>query len=73
MAATLEGLERDDLVRPATGADAVDGVPAELVAEPASVEEASRVLAAASRAAKKVVVVGNGSKLASATRRSGST
>ena len=63
MAATLEGLERDDLVRPATGADAVDGVPAELVAEPASVEEASRVLAAASRAAKKVVVVGNGSKL----------
>jgi len=63
VAATLEGLERDDLVRPATGADAVDGVPAELVAEPASVEEASRVLAAASRAAKKVVVVGNGSKL----------
>ena len=63
MAATLEGLERDDLVRPATGADAVDGVPPELVAEPASVEEASRVLAAASRAGKKVVVVGNGSKL----------
>jgi glycolate oxidase FAD binding subunit len=63
VAATLEGLERDDLVRPATSADAVDGVPAELVAEPASVEEASRVLAAASRAAKKVVVVGNGSKL----------
>jgi glycolate oxidase FAD binding subunit len=63
VAATLEGLERDDLVRPATGADAVDGVQAELVAEPASVEEASRVLAAASRAGKKVVVVGNGSKL----------
>jgi glycolate oxidase FAD binding subunit len=63
VAVTLEGLERDDLVRPATGADAVDGVQAELVAEPASVEEASRVLAAASRAGKKVVVVGNGSKL----------
>jgi glycolate oxidase FAD binding subunit len=63
VAATLEGLERDDLVRPADGADAVDGVQAELVAEPASVEEASRVLAAASRAGKKVVVVGNGSKL----------
>src|SRR6266511_272027 len=63
VAATLDGLERDDLVRPATGADAVDGVQAELVAEPASVEEASRVLAAVSRAAKKVVVVGNGSKL----------
>jgi glycolate oxidase FAD binding subunit len=63
VAATLEGLERDDLVRPATGADAVDGVQAELVAEPASVEEASRVLAAASRAGKKVVVVGSGSKL----------
>ena len=63
MAATLEGLEHDDLVRPATGRDAVDGVQAELVAEPASVEEASRVLAAASRAGKKVVVVGSGSKL----------
>jgi glycolate oxidase FAD binding subunit len=63
VAATLEGLERGDLVRPATGADAVDGVPAELVAEPASLEEASRVLAAASHAGKKVVVVGNGSKL----------
>jgi glycolate oxidase FAD binding subunit len=63
VAATLEGLERDDLVRPATGADAVDGVQAELVAEPASVEEASRVLTAASRAGKKVVVVGSGSKL----------
>jgi glycolate oxidase FAD binding subunit len=63
VAATLEGLERGDLVRPATGADAVDGVPAELVAEPASLEEASRVLAAASRAGKHVVVCGNGSKL----------
>jgi glycolate oxidase FAD binding subunit len=63
VAATLEGLERGDLVRPATGVDAVDGVPAELVAEPASLEEASRVLAAASRAGKKVVVVGNGGKL----------
>jgi glycolate oxidase FAD binding subunit len=63
VAATLEGLERGDLVRPAGGADAVDGVPAELVAEPASVAEASRVLAAACRAGKKVVVVGNGGKL----------
>jgi glycolate oxidase FAD binding subunit len=63
VAATLEGLERGDLVRPATGADAVDGVQAELVAEPDSVEAASRVLAAASRAGKKVVVVGNSSKL----------
>jgi glycolate oxidase FAD binding subunit len=63
VAATLEGLERGGLVRPAGGADAVDGVPAELVAEPASVAEASRVLAAACRAGKKVVVVGGGSKL----------
>jgi glycolate oxidase FAD binding subunit len=63
VAATLEGLERGDLVRPASGADAVDGVPAELVAEPGSVAEASRVLAAACRAGKKVVVVGGGSKL----------
>ena len=60
MAATLEGLERDDLVRPATGADEVDGVQAELVAEPASVAAASRVLAAAARAGKRVVVVGGG-------------
>jgi glycolate oxidase FAD binding subunit len=63
VAATLEGLERDDLVRPATDADEVDGVRAELVASPASVAEASRVLAAAARAGKHVVVVGNGSKL----------
>jgi glycolate oxidase FAD binding subunit len=63
MAATLEGLERDDLVRPATDADEVDGVRAELVASPASVAEASRVLAAAARAGKHVVVVGDGSKL----------
>jgi glycolate oxidase FAD binding subunit len=63
MAATLEGLERDDLVRPATDADEVDGVRAELVASPASVAEASRVLAAAARAGKHVAVVGNGSKL----------
>jgi glycolate oxidase FAD binding subunit len=63
VAATLEGLDRGDLVRPASGADAVDGVPAELVAEPASVAEASRVLAAAARAGKRVVVVGGGSKL----------
>jgi glycolate oxidase FAD binding subunit len=63
MAATLEGLERDDLVRPATDTDGIDGVQAELVAEPASVAEASRVLAAAARAGKHVVVCGNGSKL----------
>jgi glycolate oxidase FAD binding subunit len=63
VAATLEGLEHGGLVRPAGGADAVDGVPAELVAEPSSVAEASRVLAAACRAGKKVVVVGSGSKL----------
>jgi glycolate oxidase FAD binding subunit len=63
MAATLEGLERGGLVRPATGADEVDGVQAELVAEPSTVAEASRVLAAACRADKKVVTVGGGSKL----------
>jgi glycolate oxidase FAD binding subunit len=63
VAATLEGLDRGDLVRPATGADAVDGVRAELVAEPDTVAAAGRVLAAASRAGKKVVVVGSGGKL----------
>jgi len=63
MAAALEGLEREGLVRPATEADAVDGVRAELVVEPASVEEAGQALRAAHRAGKKVVVVGGGSKL----------
>jgi glycolate oxidase FAD binding subunit len=63
VAAILDGLDRDDLVRPAGDADEIDGVRAELVAEPASVADASRVLAAASRAGKRVVVVGNGSKL----------
>jgi glycolate oxidase FAD binding subunit len=63
VAAALEGLERDGLVRPATEADAVDGVQAELVVEPASVDEAGQVLRAVHRAGKKVVVVGGGSKL----------
>jgi glycolate oxidase FAD binding subunit len=63
VAHSLLGLERGGLVRPAGVADAVDGVPAELVAEPSSVAEASRVLAAACRADKKVVVVGGGGKL----------
>jgi glycolate oxidase FAD binding subunit len=52
-----------DLARPATDADTVDGVRAELVAEPGSVEEASEVLRAASSAGRKVVVRGAGSKL----------
>ena len=63
MAATLEGLERDGLVRPATAADAVDGVAAELVAEPASVREAGELLRAASRAGLRMAVAGGGSKL----------
>jgi glycolate oxidase FAD binding subunit len=63
VAAALEGLEREGLVRPATEADTVDGVRAELVVEPASVEEAGQALRAAHRAGKKVVVVGGGSKL----------
>jgi glycolate oxidase FAD binding subunit len=63
MTAVLRDLERDGLVRPAGPADAVDGVQPELVAEPASVEEASSVLRAASQAGKAVVVVGGGSKL----------
>jgi glycolate oxidase FAD binding subunit len=63
VAATLEGLERDGLVRPATAADAVDGVAAELVAEPASVREAGELLRAASRAGLRVAVAGGGSKL----------
>jgi glycolate oxidase FAD binding subunit len=63
VAATLEGLERDGLVRAAAEADAVDGVRPELVAEPASVREASELLRAASRAGLRTVFAGGGGKL----------
>jgi glycolate oxidase FAD binding subunit len=63
VAATLQGLERVGLVRPAAEADAVDGVRPELVAEPASVPEASELLRAASRAGLRTVFAGGGSKL----------
>ncbi|MCA2214346.1 FAD-binding oxidoreductase [Jidongwangia harbinensis] len=52
-----------DLTRPAGDDDAVAGVPARLVAAPASTEEASAVLAAAAAAGLAVVVRGGGSKL----------
>jgi glycolate oxidase FAD binding subunit len=49
--------------RPATTADAVDGVQPEAVVEPTTVEEASEVLRAASAEGKRVVCRGGGSKL----------
>ncbi|HZD72712.1 MAG TPA: FAD-binding oxidoreductase [Actinomycetota bacterium] len=49
--------------RPATGADAVDGVQPELVVEPTTLEEASEVLRTASQQGKRVVCRGGGSKL----------
>ena len=49
--------------RPATGADAVDGVQPELVAEPATVEQAAALLREASAAGKHVVCRGAGTKL----------
>jgi glycolate oxidase FAD binding subunit len=49
--------------RPATAADAVDGVRPEAVVEPTTVEEASEVLRAASAEGKRVVCRGGGSKL----------
>jgi len=49
--------------RPATEADAVDGVQPELVAEPATVEEAAAVLREATAAGKRVVCRGAGTKL----------
>jgi glycolate oxidase FAD binding subunit len=49
--------------RPATAADAVDGVQPELVAEPATLEEASEVLRTASAEGRRVVCRGGGSKL----------
>jgi glycolate oxidase FAD binding subunit len=64
VAATLEGLERDGLLRPAGPADAVDGVAAAQVAEPASVAEASELLQAAARAGRRMAFAGGGSKLA---------
>ncbi|HZD67609.1 MAG TPA: FAD-binding oxidoreductase, partial [Actinomycetes bacterium] len=49
--------------RPATAADAVDGVQPELVVEPTTLEEASEVLRAAGQRGKRVVCRGGGSKL----------
>ncbi|MBL7259148.1 FAD-binding oxidoreductase [Paractinoplanes lichenicola] len=51
----------EDLARPATGDDHVGGVPARLVAEPATTEEAAAVVAAARDLT--VVVRGGGTKL----------
>jgi glycolate oxidase FAD binding subunit len=48
---------------PATEADAVDGVQPELVAEPATVEEAADVLREATAAGKRVICRGAGTKL----------
>ena len=52
-----------DLARPATDGDVVAGVPARMVAAPASTEEAAALLAAAAQQNLAVVVRGGGSKL----------
>ena len=49
--------------RPATAADAVDGVQPEVVVEPTTVEEASQVLREATEQGRRVVCRGGGSKL----------
>jgi glycolate oxidase FAD binding subunit len=49
--------------RPATAADAVDGVQPETVVEPTTLEEAGEVLRAANEQGKRVVCRGGGSKL----------
>src|SRR6266498_2949059 len=49
--------------RPATAADAVDGVQPEVVVEPTTIEAASEVLRTASEQGKRVVCRGGGSKL----------
>jgi glycolate dehydrogenase FAD-binding subunit len=59
----VQDLERGGLVGPAEGAVEVDGVPARLVARPASVEEAGQVLAAAAADGLAVAFAGGGSKL----------
>jgi glycolate dehydrogenase FAD-binding subunit len=59
----LQELEGADLVQPAPPGAAVDGVPVARIARPASVEEASQVLAAAAADGLAVAFAGGGSKL----------
>jgi glycolate oxidase FAD binding subunit len=59
----LQELEGADLVQPAPPGAAVDGVPVARIARPASVEEASQVLAAAAADGLAVAFMGCGSKL----------
>ena len=60
----VQDLERDGLViRPADGADGIDGVAPRLVAVPRSVEEAAQVLKAAADDGLAVAFLGGGSKL----------
>jgi glycolate oxidase FAD binding subunit len=59
----LQELEGADLVQPAPPGAAIDGVPVARIARPASVEEASQVLAAAAADGLAVAFMGCGSKL----------
>ncbi len=58
--ASIVGAEH---LRPATPADAVDGVPAQMVIEPGSAEELAQVLRCANAAGIRVVPRGGGTKL----------
>jgi glycolate oxidase FAD binding subunit len=61
---SVQDLERDGLVvRPAGGADGIDGVTPRLVAVPRSVSEAAQVLRAAADDGLAVAFTGGGSKL----------
>jgi len=59
----LQELERGDLVQPAPPGTTLDGVPVARIARPASVEEASQVLAAAAADGLAVAFAGGASKL----------
>jgi glycolate oxidase FAD binding subunit len=61
--ATLAAAAGGNAVRPATAADAIDGVQPATVVEPATPEKVAAVLAAASAARLIVVIRGGGSKI----------
>jgi len=61
--AELAAIVGSDHLRPATPADAVDGVPAQMVITPASADELARALRVANAAGLSVVPRGGGTKL----------
>src|SRR2546425_7954696 len=61
--AELAAIVGSDHLRPATPADAVDGIPAQMVIKPASADELARALRVANAAGLSVIPRGGGTKL----------